>query len=85
MLRAMRVDISRSTPLRAAPSLVWRHATSLDGINREMGPWLKMTAPPEARGLALDDAGVALGEPLFTSVVLFGGVMPVERMRVTIT
>jgi ligand-binding SRPBCC domain-containing protein len=85
MLRGMHVEISRSTPLRAAPADVWRHATSLDGINREMGPWLKMTAPPEARGLALDDAGVALGEPLFTSVVLFGGVVPVERMRVTIT
>jgi ligand-binding SRPBCC domain-containing protein len=85
MLRAMHVEISRSTPLRAAPDVVWRHATSLDGINREMGPWLKMTSPPEARGLALDDAGVALGEPLFTSVVLFGGVVPVDRMRVTIT
>jgi ligand-binding SRPBCC domain-containing protein len=79
------VVIERSTPLRAAAAEVWRHATSLDGINREMAPWLRMTAPAEARGLALDDAGVELGQPLFTSVVLLGGVVPVERMRVTIT
>ena len=50
-----------------------------------MAPWLRMTAPAEARGLALDDAGAALGEPLFTSLVLLGGVVPVDRMRVTIT
>ncbi len=81
----MRVDLTRSTALAAAPAEVWRHATSLAGINREMAPWLRMSAPAEARGLALDDAGVELGAPLFTSVVLFGGVVPVDRMRVTIT
>ena len=83
-MRAVRVAIERSTPLRASAAEVWRHATSLDGINREMAPWLRMTAPAAARGLALDDAGAALGAPLFTSVVLLGGIVPVERMRVTI-
>jgi ligand-binding SRPBCC domain-containing protein len=83
-MRPVRVAIERSTPLAASAAEVWRHATSIDGINREMAPWLRMTAPRSADGLTLDAAAGALGEPLFTSVVLLGGVVPVERMRVTI-
>jgi len=79
------VTLERSTPLRASAADVWRHATSIDGINRELAPWLRMTAPAAAHGLALDDAGATLGTPLFTSVVLLGGVLPIERMKVTLT
>ncbi len=79
------VVITRSTPLGATAAEVWRHATSLDGINREMAPWLRMTAPAAARGVALDDASATLGQPLFASLVLLGGVLPVERMHVTLT
>jgi ligand-binding SRPBCC domain-containing protein len=78
------VAFEKTTPLRASPAEVWRHATSIEGINREMAPWLRMTAPAAARGLALDDAPDALGAALFTSLVLLGGVIPVERMQVTI-
>jgi ligand-binding SRPBCC domain-containing protein len=80
----MRVHLDRRTPLGASAAEVWAHATSIDGINREMAPWLRMTAPSGLDTLTLDDAAGALGTPLFTSVVLFGGVVPVERMRVTI-
>lgn len=68
----------------AAPAAVWASITSIEGVNHEMGPWLQMTVPPEARGLTLDAALGSLGEPLFASRVLLFGIIPVERMRVTL-
>ena len=77
--------VMRSSRLRASAADVWTAATSMDRINREMAPWLRMTYPSEAAGLTLDSPEVRLGEPLFTSYVLFLGVLPVERMLVTLT
>jgi ligand-binding SRPBCC domain-containing protein len=69
--------------LRAPPQEVWEHATSLEGINRELWP-LRMTAPPGLRSIADSGeafpSGVPIGEPLFVSWVLLG-VLPIERMR----
>ena len=76
--------VTRSSTLHAPPGEVWLHATSLDGIHRELSPWMRMTAPAEARGLSLDGAQVPLGEPLFTSWILLLGFFPVERMRLTL-
>jgi ligand-binding SRPBCC domain-containing protein len=76
--------IERSTQLAASAGEVWRHVTSIAGINAEMGPVLRMTAPAEARDRTLDDPEVTLGEPLFASYVLLLGVVPVERMKVTL-
>jgi ligand-binding SRPBCC domain-containing protein len=70
--------------LSASPAIVWRHATSLEGINRELAPWLRMTAPAELRGLSLDDERVVPGTQLFVSSVRLLGLLPVERMVVTI-
>ena len=47
------------------------------GVNAELAPWLRMTAPPEAANLRIEDAPV--GQPLFTSWVLLAGVLPVDR------
>jgi ligand-binding SRPBCC domain-containing protein len=80
----MRHDVERASTLRASASEVWRHATSIAGVNAEMGPWLRMTAPPDVRDLSLDDPRVVLGEALFASRVLLLGVVPVDRMRVTL-
>lgn len=69
--------------LRAAPDDVWRHATSLEGINRELRP-LRMTAPAGLRSFAdagdVWPGGVPIGEPLFASWVLLGP-LPIDRMR----
>src|SRR5436190_18148895 len=78
------IELERATALRATPAEVWQHATSIDGINRELSPWLRMTVPPEARRFAVDDALASLGESLVASRVLLLGVLPVERMRITI-
>jgi len=65
-----------TTTLPAHPDLVWRHATRFTGINGELYPWLRMTAP---RGVtALDPAAVEPGRPLFRSWLLLGGLVPVE-------
>jgi len=71
-----------SSTLLAPAAQVWAHATSLDGINAELRPWLKMTAPP---GLArLDDVTVELGRPLGPSALLLLGALPIDRMQVTL-
>jgi hypothetical protein len=49
----------------------------MNGVNAELGPWLSMTAPPEARDLRIEDAPI--GEPLFASWVLLRGVLPIDR------
>jgi ligand-binding SRPBCC domain-containing protein len=76
--------VTRESFVSAAPDEVWAHATSMTSINREMGPWLRMSYPPEARDLNLDSAEVRVGEPLFISWVSLFGVVPLERMKVTI-
>ncbi|WP_052436930.1 hypothetical protein [Georgenia sp. SUBG003] len=62
--------------LPAHPYLVWRHATRFTGINGELYPWLRMTAP--AGVAALDPARIRVGRPLFRSWLLLGGLIPVE-------
>jgi len=78
------LTIERTSELAAPAPDVWRHATSLAGINHELAPYLMMTAPPELREVALDAIQVALGEPLFASRALLFGIVPVERMQVTL-
>lgn len=74
----------RTSSLRAGPAEVWRHATSPDGINHELAPWLRMTVPPEVHAMTIADALERLGEPLIVSRMLLLGVLPVERTRITI-
>lgn len=84
----MSATITRTTYLPAPASDVWSEATRMPSINREMGPWLKMTYPREVDDLALDGgleaAGRSVGDPLFPSWILFLGVLPVSRAEVTI-
>lgn len=81
------VAVSRSSRLAASAPIVWAHATAMADINRELAPWMRMTFPPAAAGLSLADADadVRLGEPLFTSWILFLGFLPVDRMRLVLT
>ena len=80
----MAATLTRASTLAAAPESVWAHATSLASINREMAPWLEMSAPAELQGVSLDDPRVVPGEELFASTVRFLGFLPVDRMHVTI-
>ena len=62
----------------AAPiDAVWAHASSMAGVNLELGPLVRMTVPRAARGLSLEDA--PLGDVAFRSVLLAFGVLPFDR------
>lgn len=60
--------------LAADADTVWAHAVSPEGINHELGPWLRMTLPAEG----LDINTVQPGVPLGRSWLLLGGVLPVD-------
>ena len=61
----------------AAPARdVWARVITPEGINHELGPWLRMTMPAALRGATIDD--VALNRPLGRSWVLAGGFLPVD-------
>jgi hypothetical protein len=66
-----------SSDLDAPVEAVWEVVGTMRGVNAELAPWLRMTAPPEAANLRIEDAPV--GQPLFASWVLLGGVVPIDR------
>jgi hypothetical protein len=66
-----------ASELEASMASVWEVVATMKGVNEELSPWLRMTAPPEARNLRIEDAPV--GRPMFASWVLLGGVLPLDR------
>jgi len=74
--------IEQRSELAAPAARVWAHATSLDGINAELSPYLKMTAPPGLTGL--DENQVVLGQPIGRSRLLLFGFLPIDRMDITV-
>jgi ligand-binding SRPBCC domain-containing protein len=65
-----------SSTLGAPRTEVWTHAGSMAGVNAELAPWIRMTYPPEAA--TLEGVEVPLGQPLFRSLLLLFGVLPVD-------
>ncbi|MFN7954481.1 MAG: hypothetical protein U0610_22335 [bacterium] len=61
---------------------LWAHASSLEGVNFELMPLCRMTYPAHARELT--PATVPLGQRLFRSWVLLGGVLPVDYDDLTL-
>jgi ligand-binding SRPBCC domain-containing protein len=68
--------VVRNTALAAPAERVWERAISPEGINHELGPWLRMTMPRALRGQTIDD--VPIGEPLGRSWILLLGFLPVD-------
>ena len=67
-----------STDLAAPPERIWDHAMSWEGVNFELGPWMRMIPPP---GLDLADLTEEhQGQPLGRSWILALGVLPVSRV-----
>ena len=72
------VEFERSSVLAAPAGEVWQHATSMSGVNDELGPWVRMTYPEQLASLAdADDS--ALGTVVFHSWLLAGGRLPFDR------
>ncbi len=69
------IEVVTATELRAPPEAVWARVASLEGINHELAPWMRMTAP---RGTELSPASVPLGRPWFRSWILLFGVIPFD-------
>ena len=67
--------------LDAPAAEVWRVVRTIEGVNAELAPWLRMTAPPAFTGRALDEA--PLRTPIFASTLLFLGLVPFDRHRLS--
>lgn len=68
-------QIVETSSLAAPPETLWRHATSPQGVNRELAPFLRMTFPRDMADLT---ERWRPGERLFRSWLLLGHVLPVE-------
>jgi ligand-binding SRPBCC domain-containing protein len=68
--------------LAAPAAVVWSHATSMTGVNRELWPLVRMTHPRGADSLA--DRDIVLGERVFRSWILFLGVLPIDYDDLTL-
>ena len=78
----MRGPILTRSFLRAKPETVWARVTTARGVNDELWPFLRMTAPRRLREEGL--AGVRLGERVCRSWVLLFGVLPVDYDDITL-
>lgn len=76
MTPAAEYGFALRTSLRAPRAAVWAHAMSMEGVNDELFPFARMTAPKGRR--RLDAADVATGQRLFRSWILAFGVLPVD-------
>ena len=69
------VEVLTASELQAPPDAVWARVASMKGINHELGPWMRMTAP---RGAELSPEAVPLGRRWFRSWILLLGVLPFD-------
>jgi len=74
------VRLECASVLHAAPEDVWERVGTVDGVNLELAPWLRMTAPRDAR--RLED--LPLGERAYRSWVLLLGLVPVDLDDLTL-
>lgn len=68
--------------LQADPETVWARVTTAEGVNDELWPLLRMTAPAGLREHGL--AGVTVGVRVCRSWVLLFGVLPVDYDDITL-
>jgi hypothetical protein len=76
-----RFELTFQSALPVTPARAWQWASSIEGVSAELWPILKMTHP--ARVAAMDERQVAVGQPLFRSWILLGGVLPIDRTDLT--
>ncbi len=74
MLRFIQFEIS--SDLAATSERLWRHISSMAGVNCELAPWLRMSVPQAVADRSLAEAEV--GEMAFRSWLLALGVVPFD-------
>jgi ligand-binding SRPBCC domain-containing protein len=67
------IALTITTEVDAPRDAVWAHATTMEGVNDELRPLVRMTAPREGT-----IADLPLGEVAFRSVLLAGGLLPFD-------
>jgi ligand-binding SRPBCC domain-containing protein len=78
----MNYTIRNSTHLTASKSEVWEWITSIDGISKEMSPYLRMSAPRGVKSLA--SINFIPGEKLFRSWITLFKLLPVDYSDLTL-
>jgi hypothetical protein len=71
------MEIELSSQLAASADVVWEAASSMEGVNQELLPLVRMTYPADRATFSAES--VAPGTILFHSWLLVGGVIPVDR------
>ncbi|HET6831782.1 MAG TPA: hypothetical protein VFH44_10580 [Solirubrobacterales bacterium] len=69
-------EVAKRVRLAVDADRLWRDVCTLEGVNRELAPILRMTAPPGLERATIDE--LRPGEPAGRSWLLLGGVFPVE-------
>jgi ligand-binding SRPBCC domain-containing protein len=75
-------SVQLESRLSASPETVWERVSTFEGVNDELRPLLRMTAPATVR--ALEPSDVVLGERIFRSWVLLFGVLPIDYDDLTL-
>ncbi|MXP21250.1 hypothetical protein GIY30_07770 [Gordonia sp. HNM0687] len=73
---------TQRTVVAAPVDLVLERVTSMDGINDELMPYLKMRLPRHHRGKTIAD--MEIGQPLGKVPLLFGGFLPLDYDDLTL-
>jgi ligand-binding SRPBCC domain-containing protein len=76
-----RAGIQVSSLLDAPPERVWSWIATAEGVNDELGPWMRMTVPG---GGDLDLDSIEVGKPIGRSWVLFLGLIPVDYDEINV-
>jgi len=71
-----------TSTLPAPREAVWQWISSWAGIRRETMPFFAMTAPRGMRSIA--EVKVVPGQRLFRSYLLFGGLLPLDILDLTV-
>ena len=74
--------VEQQSLLAASPDAVWARVSTFEGVNDELRPLMRMTAPARVR--ALEPSQVVLGERIFRSWVLLFGVIPIDYDDLTL-
>ena len=67
---------SASVDLAVSADRLWQSVCRLDGVNYELRPWLRMTAPAGLAAASIDE--LEPGRPAGRSRLLLGGLIPVD-------
>ncbi len=76
------ISLRFESRLGASREQVWEWITSVDGIQAEMRPLLRMTAPEGLR--SLNDIRIVSGEPMFRSRIFLLGFIPFGHSDMTL-